>query len=321
MDLDSVRFFTVELRNGHVMSTPKYEPAQEFVGSLIHEVSLKGPEFAWIQFVFRNLDYHPQLVSLKAELSYYKKYADTPETKTDGEGRDYTVERKEKGTEWYRSIQEKVKKIDAVESRPTISMAIRGMWVGDVDALGGLSAFSNCSDELDRLAVVPAARPKDARLAGKEKGARGPSGVSLALRDKGQEGFPRAHSNDGRPSVLRPAPGREEVRSHAQGSAAVRRIVHCKEGDGRKTKGFRSSGRTRGRRSGRPRRGPEGGVHSRAGGARRAVERGRGGRTQARLLERYQELRGRLRQELEASRPSCSSRPEPTQTCSGSRSN
>ncbi|MGP8125832.1 MAG: hypothetical protein ACLQEQ_08240 [Nitrososphaerales archaeon] len=160
MDLDSVRFFTVELRNGHVMSTPKYEPAQEFVGSLIHEVSLKGPEFAWIQFVFRNLDYHPQLVSLKAELSYYKKYADSPETKTDGEGRDYTAERKEKSTEWYRSIQEKVKKIDAVKSQPTISMTIRGMWVGDVDTLAGVSAFSNCSDELDRLAVVPLCDPR-----------------------------------------------------------------------------------------------------------------------------------------------------------------
>lgn len=160
MDLDSVRFFTVELRNGHVMSTPKYEPAQEFMGSLIHEVSLKGPEFAWVQFVFRNLDYHPQLVSLKAELSYYKKYADTPETKTDGEGIEYTVERKEKDSEWYRSIQEKVKKIDAVKSQPTISMAIRGMWVGDVDTLSSLGAFSNCSDEIDRLAVVPLRDPR-----------------------------------------------------------------------------------------------------------------------------------------------------------------
>ena len=160
MDLDDVRFFTVELRNGHVMSTPKYEPAQEFVGSLIHEVSLKEPEFAWVQFAFRNLDYHPQLVSLKADLSYYKKYADTPETKTDGEGGEYTVERKERGTEWYRSIQEKVKKIDAVKPQPTISMAIRGMWVGDVDTLSGLGVFSNCSDEIDRLAVVPLRDPR-----------------------------------------------------------------------------------------------------------------------------------------------------------------
>ena len=160
MDLDSVHFFTVELRNGHVMSTPKDEPAQEFVGSLIHEVSLKGPVFAWVQFVFRNLDYHAQLVGLKADLSYYRKYADTPETKTDGEGKEYTVERKERGTEWYRSIQEKVKKIDAVKSQPTISMAIRGMWIGDVDTLSDLGAFSNCSDETDRLAVVPLRDPR-----------------------------------------------------------------------------------------------------------------------------------------------------------------
>ncbi len=160
VDLDSVHFFTVELRNGHVMSTPRYEPAQEFVGSLIHEVSLKGPEFAWVQLVFRNLDYHPQLLSLKAGLSHYRKYADTPETKTDSEGKEYTVERKEKGTEWYRSVQEKVKKIDAVKSQPTISMAIRGMWVGDLDELAGLGAFSSCSDEIDRLAVVPLHDPR-----------------------------------------------------------------------------------------------------------------------------------------------------------------
>ena len=160
MDLNSAHFFTVELRNGHVMSTPKYEPAQEFVGSLVHEISLKEPEFAWVQFVFRNLDYHPALLGLKAGLVYYRKYADMPETRTDVEGREYTVERKKKGTEWYRSVQEKTKKIDAVKPLPTVSMAIRGMWLGDKDALVSLGPFSNCSDELDRLAVVPLHDPR-----------------------------------------------------------------------------------------------------------------------------------------------------------------
>jgi hypothetical protein len=160
LDQENVHFFTVELRNGHVMSTPRYEPAQEFVGSLVREVSSKKPEFAWVQFVFRNLDYHPQLMSLKAGLSYYKRFADTPGTKTDSEGREYAVERKEKGTEWYRTVQEKLKKIDAIKSQPTLSMAIRGMWVGDLDALVGLGAFSNCSDEIDRLAVVPLHDPR-----------------------------------------------------------------------------------------------------------------------------------------------------------------
>jgi len=160
LDMSIVHFFTVELRNGHVMSTPRYEPAQELVGSLIREISSKKPEFAWVQFVFRNLDYHPQLMSLKADLSYFKRYADTPETKTDSEGREYTVERKEKGTEWYRTVQEKVKKIDAIKSQPALSMAIRGMWVGELDALVGLGAFSNCSDEIDRLAVLPLHDPR-----------------------------------------------------------------------------------------------------------------------------------------------------------------
>jgi hypothetical protein len=160
LDPSTIHFFTVELRNGHVMSTPRYEPAQEFVGSLVREISTRKPEFAWVQLVFRSFDYHPQLMSLKDGLSYYRRYADTPETKTDNEGKEYTVERKEKGTEWYRSIPEKVKKIDTVKSQPTISMVIRGMWVGDLDALVGIGAFSNCSDEIDRLAVVPLHDPR-----------------------------------------------------------------------------------------------------------------------------------------------------------------
>ncbi len=86
MDLSVIHFFTAELRNGHVMSTPRYEPAQEFVGSLVREISSRKPEFAWVQFVFRNFDYHPQLMSLKDGLSYYKRYADTLETKTDSDG-------------------------------------------------------------------------------------------------------------------------------------------------------------------------------------------------------------------------------------------
>ena len=248
MDLDSVHFFTVELRNGHVMSTPKYEPAQEFVGSLIHEVSLKSPEFAWVQFVFRNLDYHPQLVSLKAGLSYYRKYADTPETKTDGEGKDYTVERKERSTEWYRSVQEKVKKIDAVKSQPTISMAIRGMWVGDVDTLAGLSAFSNCSDEIDRLAVVPLRDPRMLAWLVKRRVLADPAGVSLALRDEGQEGFPRAHAHNGRAALLHPHTDRT---IHRQPRVARRCVWRCGEQEHHQEDAMEDRRRESGRGGGR----------------------------------------------------------------------
>jgi DNA helicase HerA-like ATPase/biotin operon repressor len=156
-----LHFFTVELKNGHVMSTPKYAPEQEFIGSLVQEVEQKKPEFAWFQFVFRRADYHSHLLGTKAELSAFIKEADTPDTKYDSEGKPYKVERKEKRTEWYRSASGKIKKIDAILSQPTIAMSIRGMWVGDVNELTTLGSFANCTDEVDGLVVVPS---RDARI-------------------------------------------------------------------------------------------------------------------------------------------------------------
>jgi hypothetical protein len=59
--LEDVHFFTVELKDGHVMSTPRYEPAGEFIGSLIHEIEYKKPEFAWFQLVFQSADHYSDL--------------------------------------------------------------------------------------------------------------------------------------------------------------------------------------------------------------------------------------------------------------------
>jgi hypothetical protein len=141
------------------MSTPKYEPEQEFVGSLVQEVERKKPEFAWFQFVFKSADYHALLLGVKGGLSAFTRLADTPEVKEDSQGT-YEVARKERMTEWYRSAPAKVKKIDAIKSLPTLTMAIRGLWVGDVDELTGLGSFSNCTDEIDGLAVVPLRDPR-----------------------------------------------------------------------------------------------------------------------------------------------------------------
>lgn len=52
--------------------------------------------------------------------------------------------------DWYRRADESVKKLDEVTSRPTVLMAIQGMWVGDESQVEELP-FSRCSDEVDAL--------------------------------------------------------------------------------------------------------------------------------------------------------------------------
>lgn len=60
------------------------------------------------------------------------------------------VERKEKRTEWYRSIDLWTKKIEEALPLPKVVMGIQGVWVADEDPA---STFDHCSDEVDSLAV------------------------------------------------------------------------------------------------------------------------------------------------------------------------
>lgn len=149
----SVHFFDAELKNGHIMSRPKYEPDQEFIGSLVQEIEQRNPEFAWVQFLFRDNNYSSHLLRMNSYLDGFKKYAETPVTKVDSEGKEYKVERKERRREWYRSIPLKMKKIEEALPKPKLVMAVQGMWVGSEKEVMSLNAFAHCRDEIDGLAV------------------------------------------------------------------------------------------------------------------------------------------------------------------------
>jgi len=161
-------FFNVALKNGHIMSRPRYEPEQEFIGNLVHELEQRDPDFAWIQFIFQQVDYSRQLVMLKNELLSYKRFAETPEVNGKGEPR----RRKELDSEWYRTVELRCKKIDELISSHQVLLGIQGMWVekGE-DAIQGisgslrsvpieLSTFQSCRDELDSLAIFTYRDPR-----------------------------------------------------------------------------------------------------------------------------------------------------------------
>jgi hypothetical protein len=71
------------------------------------------------------------------------------------------VERREKRTEWYRSVPTKVKKIDKIKSLPTVTMQISGMWVGSLEDLTSFATIANCTDEIDGLVVAPMHDPRN----------------------------------------------------------------------------------------------------------------------------------------------------------------
>jgi len=161
-------FFNVALKNGHIMSRPRYEPEQEFIGNFIHELEQRDPNFAWIQFIFQQVDYSRQLMMLKNELLSYKKFAETPEVNGQGEPR----RRKELDSEWYRTVELRCKKIDELMSSHQVMLGIQGMWVEESEeAIHGISGplrnapiefstFQSCRDELDSLAVFTYRDPR-----------------------------------------------------------------------------------------------------------------------------------------------------------------
>jgi hypothetical protein len=161
-------FFNVALKNGHLMSRPRYEPEQEFIGNLIHKLEQRDPDFAWIQFIFQQVDYSRQLMMLKNELLSYKKFAETPEVNEKGE----PMKRKELDSEWYRTVELRCKKIDELMSSHQVLLGIQGMWVKKrEEAIHGISGplrnapiefgtFQSCRDELDSLAIFTYRDPR-----------------------------------------------------------------------------------------------------------------------------------------------------------------
>ena len=142
-----VHFFTVALKNGHVMSRPKYTSDHAILGDVIQEVEKSAPEAAWVQILFARRDVTRDAVGLKNSMSHAKKDIETPKIDfMSGEER----ERAELHGDFYRRSDERIKKLDEITSLPTVLMAIQGMWVGEKEQLRDLP-FSQCADEVDSL--------------------------------------------------------------------------------------------------------------------------------------------------------------------------
>jgi hypothetical protein len=153
-----VRFFNVSLRNGIVMSTPSYPEKQSFVAHLIRALETSNPDFAWVQFLFVRSDYGTDLVRLKNSMNRAKVAIEQPSLDLiSGEERD----RKQLYRDYYRRTDTRMKKVDDIVTKPTITMAIQGMWVSDEPDSVYALPFDHCVDEHDSLAIF---RYRDPRM-------------------------------------------------------------------------------------------------------------------------------------------------------------
>jgi len=155
-----VRFFNVSLRNGVVVSTPSYPEKQAFCAQLIRTIETASPDFAWVQFLFVKSSYGLELIRLKNSLHAAKIAIERPTIDVvSGQERD----RRELHRDFYRQAETRMKRIDDIASKPTITMAIQGMWVEDRDSprpVSTLLPFDHCSDEHDCLAVFEYRDPR-----------------------------------------------------------------------------------------------------------------------------------------------------------------
>jgi hypothetical protein len=153
-----VRFFNVSLKNGIVVSTPSYPEKQAFLGHVIRALESSNPDFAWIQFLFVRSDYGSALVRLKNSMHRAKASIEQPAINMfSGEERD----RRELHRDYYRRSDARMKKVDDIATKPTITLAIQGMWVCDKGASSPNSLpFDHCSDEHDSLAVFQYRDPR-----------------------------------------------------------------------------------------------------------------------------------------------------------------
>ncbi len=153
-----VRFFNVSLRNGIVVSTPSYPEKQAFLAHLIRALEGANPDFAWIQFLFVSSDYSSALVRLKNSMHRAKASIEQPTIDmVSGEERD----RRELHRDYYGQSDTRMKKIDDIATKPTITLAIQGMWVADKESSSAsVLPFDHCSDEHDSLAVFQYRDPR-----------------------------------------------------------------------------------------------------------------------------------------------------------------
>jgi hypothetical protein len=147
----NVRFFNVSLRNGTVMSTPAYPEKQAFVAHLIRALETSNPEFAWVQFLFVSSDYRAALVRLKNSIHASKLAIEQPSVDLVS---GLENERRELHRDYYRRADSRMKKVDDIVTKPTITLAIQGMWVSDDPGSIKALPFDHCVDEHDSLAVI-----------------------------------------------------------------------------------------------------------------------------------------------------------------------
>lgn len=145
-----VRFFNFSLRNGVVMSTPVYEESQALMANLIRSIETLNPEFAWVQLLFVRTDYSVALIRLKNAIRSSKLEIEQPGTDIlTGEEH----EKRDLHRDFYGKADARIKKVDETATKPTVSMAIQGMWVGDKPNSPRDLPFDHCMDEHDALAA------------------------------------------------------------------------------------------------------------------------------------------------------------------------
>jgi len=133
------------------MSTPGCEEKQILIADLIRVLETSNPDFAWVQFLFVRSNYSQALVRLKNSIHKTKIAIEQPSVDLiSGQERD----RRELHRDYYRRAEARMKKIDDVVTKPTITMAIQGMWVGSRDPRQTIALpFEHCADEHDSLAL------------------------------------------------------------------------------------------------------------------------------------------------------------------------
>ena len=126
-------------------STPAYPEKQAFVAHLIRALETSNPEFAWIQFLFVRSDYRAALVRLKNAIHASKVRLSSPQW-TCSAGR-----RRNGGSstaDYDRLGRLRMKKVDDIVTKPTVTLAIQGMWVSDdPDSIDAPSPFDHWIDE------------------------------------------------------------------------------------------------------------------------------------------------------------------------------
>ena len=153
----NVCFFNVSLRNGIVMSTPSYPEKQSFIAHLIRALEASNPDLAWIQFLFVRSDYGADLVRLKNSIHATKVAIEQPSVDlVSGQEHD----RRELHRDYYRRADSRMKKVDDIITKPTITLAIQGMWVSDERGSINALPFDHCVDEHDGLAVFQYRDPR-----------------------------------------------------------------------------------------------------------------------------------------------------------------